>query len=272
LEELADVDTISPPKIVLYSCYYGAPEPLNHDVFGTARGKYPCFVFTDDPTLALGEGVTRVHDPLNGLDPNRASRRAKLMPDRYLPSCDWSIYLDNNMRLNVCPSDIVAFLGQFEPTAVYVTRHPERDCTFEEAKVCSRLRLDDRALIRRQMNGYAALGLAAHAGLPHGGFLVRRHADPRLSSFSFHWYEHVLAYARRDQLSFSFVAYQSGMSPCYIENMLDGQKIFEWPAFERSQRRDWQMRKPRKKSFWSRVIKPMLRRNGRKTDTTDTVV
>lgn len=258
LAESSNAGMSAPNGIILYSCFYGAPEPLNHNVFGSARGKYPCYVFSDNPALPVADGVTLIHDPLVGLDANRASRRAKLMPDRYLPPCDWSIYLDNNMSLIADPAALIGDLAQYSANAVYVTKHPDRDCAFDEARVCSKRRLDDPAVIDRQMKTYASLGFEAHAGLPHGGFLIRRHTDLRLAKLSFHWFEHVLAFARRDQLSFSFVARQVGIEPCYIDNQLEGRPIFQWPVYQQSERRDWMSRKPKKRSFWSRVIKPRL--------------
>ena len=61
-------------SLVLYSALYGQAEPVNETVFGGFDG---CrrVVFTDNPDLRL-TGVEVIHDPLDGLDPARASRRA----------------------------------------------------------------------------------------------------------------------------------------------------------------------------------------------------
>ena len=70
-------------SLVLYSALYGNKEPLNAEVFGPFTS---CrrVLFTDRVDLHL-PGVDIVRDPLDGLDPARASRRAKLIPHHYLP-------------------------------------------------------------------------------------------------------------------------------------------------------------------------------------------
>lgn len=252
----------TPPKhhLVLYTCYYSAPEPLNPDVFGAARGHFPCFIFSDDPTLPVPDGVTLVHDPLLGLDPNRASRRAKLMPDRYLPPTNWSIYLDNNMRLIADPEDLIKHVTSQGDHPIYVTRHPERDCTYKEAEVCKSLNVDAPARIDEQMKHYESLGFRRKAGLLHGGFLIRNHNHPKLSALGRAWFEQVLRHSRRDQLSFAFVADALGVEPDYMANNFNGQPIFDWPVYAQINRRDAKMRPVRRKSYWSRVIKPILRK------------
>ena len=86
--------------LTLYTALYGQKEPPNPDVFG-GFSNVRRLVFTDradlDPSV-FGQGVERILDPLDGLDPSRASRRAKLMPHRYLGP-GWSLWVDNKSRL-----------------------------------------------------------------------------------------------------------------------------------------------------------------------------
>ncbi len=251
----AEADVPRRQRIVLFSCYYGRPEPLNPDVFSTARGRFPCYVFSDNSDLPVPEHVTLIHDPLVGLDVNRASRRAKLMPDVYLPPCDWSIYLDNNMSLIADAERLVDFLEGQEDSPIYITPHPERDCAFDEAQVCQENNRDDPAVMSAQMQHYAALGFPHNAGLLHGGFLIRRHGHKMLSELGRHWFEQVLRFSRRDQLSFSFVAQTLGITPFYMDNEFEGKPMYHWPVYQAVERRDTPMKK---QSFWSRSIKPNL--------------
>ena len=241
--------------IVLYSCYYGAPESFNPDVFGPALGHFPCFIFSDDPALPVPDGVTLVHDPLLGLDPNRASRRAKLMPDRYFPFTTWSIYVDNNARLIADPQDLITHTTLLGNYPIYAIRHPHRSCCYAEAKVCKRTQKDTVERIDGQMIHYSNLGFRKNAGLLHGAFLIRDHNHPKLAALGQVWFEHVLRYSRRDQLSFAFVAEALNVEPFYMDNALNGSVMFRWPIYIDDDRRDkW------KRSYWKRVIKPMLRK------------
>ena len=88
-------------RIVVYSALYGTRDPLNPECFGAAE-YVDRVIFTDNPDLVV-PGSRVVVDPVDGLDANRASRRAKLMPHRYFPDHDWSVYLDNaDDRLPPC--------------------------------------------------------------------------------------------------------------------------------------------------------------------------
>ena len=99
-------------SVVLYSARYGDKEPLNAQVFGGFDGVRRV-MFSDDPALRL-PGIEVVHDPLDGLDPARASRRAKLRPHLYFPEAEWSIWLDNKSRLLTEPQAIVAALQAYQ--------------------------------------------------------------------------------------------------------------------------------------------------------------
>lgn len=252
---MLEVDRIL--EIVVYTAYYGAPEPFNRNVFGPALGNCRCLVFSDDPSLEVPDQVTVVHDPLRGLDPNRASRRAKLAPEDYLPDTDWSIYIDNNARLAEAPERLVKrCLAMQSDGWFFATRHPERDCIFDEAVACIDLQRDDPRRIESQIAHYRSLGMPENWGLLHGGCLIRRHRAIGSREFGRSWYEHVLAYSRRDQLSFPFLAFHLGLSVMYLEKS-EEMPVFHWPEYAGTQRRDVLVKRG---SFWTRNIKPIINR------------
>lgn len=252
------------PRIVLYSAYYGSPEPFNSGIFGVGIGRYPCLVFSNDASLEVPVGVTLKHDLLTGLDANRASRRAKLMPDRFLPNCEWSIYLDNNATLLADPDELIDALEAQDDHALYVTAHPKRNCVYDEADACIKMQQDSPDVIKAQVARYKTDGFPAKAGLPHCAFIVRRHHHPILPTLGLHWYEHVLAYSRRDQLSFPYVARSLGIEPEYLTPDIGPWPLFEWPVFSPKQRRH-KSKRNKKKSFWKRNIKPHMPWTEKKT-------
>lgn len=225
-------------KIALYTCYFGAPEPLNTGVFGRALGQYPCFVFTDDPALVVPEGVTAIVQPETGIGANLASRRAKLMPDRYLSEFDWSIYTDNNSTLLCDPASLIAELQQNGSPAVSFTRHPYRDCIFVEGRLCMTRGRENIQRIADQLEYYRSEGFAEHAGMVHGGFIVRHHRAPQVAALGLSWYEHVLHFSRRDQISLPFVARQLEIELNILDPDGPNAPYFEWPVFTHADRRD----------------------------------
>lgn len=197
---MSQTDPSFSPRLVLYTAHYGGSEPLNTDVFG---GFDSCdrVLFTDNPKLEF-PGARIVVDPLDGLDPARASRRSKLMPHRYLPEYDWSLYIDNNAILKVDPVEVFARLRALGPASFYAFPHPLRDCVYQEAHEISRRGKEDHKVIADVVRRYRDRGVPEHVGLIEGCFLLRNHHDPVLARFGDRWFEQVLSLTRRDQMSF----------------------------------------------------------------------
>lgn len=242
--------------LVVYSALYGTREPLNAEVFGPFAD---CrrVLFTDRTDLVL-PGVDVIVDPLDGLDPTRASRRAKLMPHRYLPE-DWSIWLDNKSRLKRSPREIVAALTGQGPQPFFAFRHFARDCVYHEGQAVWENGLDDYATVRDRMRAYRSEGMPAHSGLIEGHFIVRRHHDPAVVRFGDRWFEQVLRHSRRDQISFPYLVWKIGLDFAYI-TALDWQ---ETVAFDHIDRRHRSSEFPRKHLAYQAARKVWHRLKGR---------
>ncbi len=221
-------------SLVLYSAHYGTADPLNPEVFG---GFETCrrVLFTDQPDLTL-PGVEVVHDPLDGLDPARASRRAKLMPHRYFPDADWSIWIDNKSRLKRDPGEILAVLLAQSDAAFFAFPHFRRDCVYQELQACWENGLDDYRVLKGRERAYRAEGMPENFGLIEGHFIVRRHHDPALARFGERWFEQVLRHSRRDQISFPYLVWKLGLHYDRIA-ALDWKQTVEFTVFDRKSRR-----------------------------------
>jgi len=195
--------------IVVYSAFYGDRLAFNPEVFG---GFASCrrVLFTDRGDIAL-PGVEVIRDPLDGLDPARASRRAKLMPHRWFADTGWSIWIDNKSRLLRDPAGVVAAVAAQSDAGFFAFPHFRRDCVYAEGQTVWENGLDDYRVVRERMRTYRAEGFPEHAGLIEGHFIVRRHNDPDLVQFGERWFEHVLAYSRRDQIAFPYLARRLGL-------------------------------------------------------------
>lgn len=220
-------------SLVLYSALYGGKEPLNPEIFGPFA-HVRRVLFTDRTDLAL-PGVEIIRDPLDGLDPARASRRAKLMPHRWFPEARWSIWLDNKSRLKANPDAIVAALEAQSDAAFFAFPHFRRDCVYHELQTCWENGLDDYAALRERERTYRAEGMPAHAGLIEGHFIARRHNEPAVIRFGERWFEHVLRYSRRDQISFPYLVWKTSFRFDFITG-LDRRETVDLTVFDRMAR------------------------------------
>ena len=219
--------------LVLYSAHYGSADPLNPDVFGGFGG---CrrVLFTDRADLRL-PGIEVIHDPLDGLDPARASRRAKLRPHLHFPEAEWSIWIDNKSRLKRAPEEVLAAVRSESDAGFFAFPHFRRDCVYQEGQTVRELGLDDHRIILERMRTYRAEGMPEHSGLIEGHFILRRHNDPDLVRFGERWFEHVLRFSRRDQISFPYLAWTLGLRYEAIRT-LDWKATVEFTVHERKAR------------------------------------
>ncbi|MEZ5732885.1 MAG: DUF616 domain-containing protein [Paracoccaceae bacterium] len=220
--------------LVIYSAAYGRAEPLNPAVFGAFEA---CrrVIFTDRTDIVL-PGVEVVVDPLDGLDPARASRRAKLMPHRYFPDAEWSIWLDNKSRLRADPSAVVSAAKAQSSAGFFAFPHAHRRCVYQEGQAVWENGLDDYDTVRERMRTYRAEGMPENAGLIEGHFILRRHHDPDIAHFGERWFEHVLRYSRRDQISFPYLAWKLGLH-YEVFKTIDWRETVEFTVFDRKNRK-----------------------------------
>lgn len=241
-------------NLVLYSALYGHKEPLNTGVFGPFTSARRV-LFTDRTDLEF-PGVDIIHDPLSGLDPARASRRAKLMPHRYFPDEDWSIWLDNKSCLRMDPQAILAALKSQSAATFFAFPHFRRSCVYQEGQTVWENGLDDYRTVRERMTTYRAEGMPENAGLIEGHFIARRHHDPATADFGDRWFEHVLRFSRRDQISFPYLAWKTGFSYDLI-TAISWADTVEFAALDRKHRQPDFPRKHRAyqhlRALWHRL-------------------
>lgn len=221
-------------SLVLYSAWYGEAEPLNAQVFGPFDS---CrrVLFTDRQDLSL-PGVEVIHEPAMGLDPARASRRAKLMPHRYFPDAEWSIWIDNKSILRRDPRDLLARLQSATDAGFLAFPHFRRDCVYQELRTAWELGLDDPRILHERARTYRQEGMPERFGLIEGHFLIRRHNTPDIARFGERWFEHVLRFSRRDQVSFPYLAWRTGLRYEPI-TMLDWRDTVTFTVFDRKARK-----------------------------------
>jgi len=152
---------------------------------------------TNSKTTAKG-WKTRQIPSSRELDPYRITRLAKAMPHRFLDDYDLSVYVDSNVKpQSSWLSNIVNLMG---PKVIglfsrgYLLEH-------EFAKVAQR-RYDDLVTLERQYATYKYLsGSVLTREVQWGGLIVRRHLDDDCKRFGERWWENIVRFSRRDQLS-----------------------------------------------------------------------
>lgn len=214
------------PRRVVYTCMFGHSEKFNDFAYEASDVDFICF--TDDPDLRSDFWQMR-RLPRGLLDPVRRSKQIKALPHRYLPDYDWSLYIDNTVRLLLHPAVIFARYLAPVPSPMVCFRHPWRDCVYDEAEAVIAAGYDDPARVRAQMDFYRSLGYPPANGLTKGAFLLRRHRDPGLQGMLECWHEQVLRHSLRDQLSLDPAAWSAGFTIAHLPEKFADFRILSWP-------------------------------------------
>lgn len=130
-------------------------------------------------------------------DPRRNSRIHKIMTHKY-SDADVTLWIDGNSKLIVSPEEIVEkYLKDYD---MVLFEHGARDCIYDEALECARLKLDDPEIIIEQAKHYENLEYAKHKGLCSGFFILRRNNE-KTRNFNEYWWADYCRFSRRDQIS-----------------------------------------------------------------------
>lgn len=220
-------------KRVVYTCLFGYSELFND--FQYPRDDIDFICFTDDPTLRSNFWEIRLL-PKQLLDPARASKKLKALAHIYLAEYDWSLYIDNTVRLKVAPSRLFDDYLAPARSSLVCFRHYERDCVYDEAEVVLLLNFDTPERVIPQMQLYRHLGYPAHAGLAKSTLLLRRHHDPELKRAMNVWSDQVQSRSKRDQLSMMPSCWFVDFSPEFIPERFDKFELLDWPLIKQGLR------------------------------------
>jgi FkbM family methyltransferase len=185
-----------------------------------AVGKEADFIcFTDNPARE-GSGLWRMAPTVRTFDdPVRTARYVKVNSHLHLPEYEYTVWLDANQRL-VAPG-LVDLIERHLPSAdLALYRHSQRNSIREEAQTCIQAGLDDPEVVERQMARYRREGFPDDLGLAATCLILRRNSD-RVRRFNEEWWAQIEGGSRRDQLSFDYVRWKTGLPVTWIPGRWD---------------------------------------------------
>jgi hypothetical protein len=216
-------------NFVVYTVLTGSESELNNP-FPDSCGEFERICITDDMSIEPN-GWKLMELDAHYLDASRASRHPKLLPHHYFPEFEWSLYIDNTVKFKIDPLMILNLYAEREK-GYWCFRHPWRDCVYDEAEEVILAGKEDERCVREQMDYYRAMGYPERAGLCANGVLLRRHNDSAVVRLGEIWFEHVLRFSKRDQLSFNFIAeklkFEYGI---FDGNQITDNQIILWPGY-----------------------------------------
>lgn len=226
-------------KLVIYTVLVGDKETLNNPLkrlpaTATSDLELEFVCFTDNPALTSSVWSFRPI-PERLIPPNRLSRLPKALPHLLFPDEEYSLYIDNTVAFKRLPQ--ASDLGEERGTVFRAFRHPWRSCPQDEADVVVRSGLDDVGRIIAQTQFYDRRSpLADIKTLTAGTVLLRRHHDPRVRKFGEWWWEQILLFSARDQLSLDQCALATNCPIDHFPGTKRDSDLIEWPALDNPRR------------------------------------
>jgi hypothetical protein len=193
----------------VYTALFGHYELLNEQPMAAASdARFICF--TDDPDLVSESWELVLIEPPLPLDMVRSQRDIKIRGHRILDEFDETLYIDNSVMLRQTPEQILA--EWLDGADIAISRHSFREQVVDEFDAILELGYDDATRVNEQLNYYAELYPDVLLEHPFWNGMIARRNTPGVRATMALWYEHVLRFSRRDQLSAN-VAFARGSVP-----------------------------------------------------------
>lgn len=185
-------------------------EPLAEQPIA-ARSDLRFICVTDDPALTSDTWEIRVVEPAFPRDPVRSARRIKILVHEYVPDCDETLFIDNAITLRERPETILdAVLADHDLALV---RHSFRESLTDEFVVVADDGLDDPSRVYEQLMHYTAAYPEVLDQRPFSAGFIARRRTPVVEATMRTWFDHLLRYSRRDQLSLNVALALHGLEP-----------------------------------------------------------
>lgn len=208
-------------KIVIYTAIFGKKDHLLRPKFISPDCDYVCF--TDQNFSTFPWQVRKAPRPLP--DATRSARMYKLLPHKFLPEYEISIWVDGNVliakNLTELSEKYLSGVNLVVPDHATSSFEPH-DCVYDEVKTLIRLNekgkfQDDTEILRRQAEQYRKSGYPEHNGIAWTFLLLRKHNESDVVQFDEDWWRELEQWSKRDQMSFNYVAWKNHFKFAYLE-------------------------------------------------------
>jgi len=209
-------------KIVIYTAIFGKFDEVKYPKKLPVGIDY--YIFTDQ-NLELPNHINIVRID-NVSDTRLEARRLKLQPHKIFSDYEFSIWIDGSIKL-LKPFEIKnCVYNALKDNDFAAFKHMHRKTLQEELKSCLKRKKDNPYIMLTQYNDYISAGYKPEL-LIESGVLIRRHNSPKCAKFCDAWWNNVLKYSIRDQLSFPFVKWQTKFKIKTLEGYIWENKHFK---------------------------------------------
>ncbi len=211
-------------RICIYTAVSAGCDVIRQPLF--VNPEIDFFVFCDNEEQPISPPWQRLPMDFYLRNPRVSSRYYKLLPHKFFGSYDISMWVDANFLIKRDPSPLISSCLQDKNMAFF--RHPDRNCIYKEAAVVIKKRLEQEAIVKRQIERYKREGYSAGKGLIYGGIILRRHNKAQVIKAMEDWWHEVSHYSQRDQLSANYVFWKNAVDYSIIPGKYRNHSHFKY--------------------------------------------
>jgi len=202
-------------KIVIYTAIAGHTKDILRDPEPIPNVDYICF--TDQ--IIRSKIWKIVPFEFNGKNPVLIAKYPKILPHRIFKDYEISIWVDGNV---IPKNNIVDKCNSYlDGYNMALHLHPKRNCIYKEMERVIEVDKCEISHIFNNLKEYIKIGMPEKFGLYECGVLFRRHNEKEISdAMELWWNEISLNDHYRDQISFPFILWKTGLSIYSIDEDL----------------------------------------------------
>lgn len=218
-------------KKVIYTAIFGGYDKLPDPDYIPEGWDFVCF--TD---ASIQSDVWKiVETPAIYEDSTRNARRCKVLPHRWFPEYDTSLWVDGNILIRSDINNLTDYYLFDANLAVHDHNQnvlDPRSCTYHEASTILQLGekngdyKDHPQVIADQMNRYIKKGYPQNNSLAVTMQVLRNHNKPDCIAAMEAWWQEIKYGSKRDQLSFNYAAWSTNLKFNYFDGDSRDNKYF----------------------------------------------
>lgn len=212
-------------KICVYTCVTGNYDQIKELKIMEKEIDY--YFFTNNKNLT-SETWKVIYIEDEGLDNIRLARKIKVLGHEILKKYDVTVWLDGASYIRKSTIEFIQKYCDLEHYNFIGFKHNSRDCIFDEALECIKVKKDSEKVIKKQMDIYHKDNYPEHYGLIESTILVRNFKDNQLNKVMNDWFLEICNYSYRDQLSFNYVAWKNNFKFKLLNMNVFDNEYFGW--------------------------------------------
>lgn len=206
-------------NIAIYTCITGGYDTPT-DGFEQKEG-YDYFLFSDIPIeVKSWKNMIMTFHNAESLSNVKRQRFVKTHPFVVLQDYDIVVWVDANTDIS---QKLYDYIEKNKDNSITFKNHPNRDCIYDEIRVCVAVRKENAIVGGCVMNKLLSEKYPHHNGLYETNIIISHPQDERVRELFVKWWNEIHTNSHRDQLSLNYVIWKN-----HLEDVVHAETTYDF--------------------------------------------